>query len=302
MRVGIVTGRSGSTLVKHLVDLGHEVVLVAGSTVDSGYEFAHDSLIKFIPKENYAKANIQEMIDFLVAAEIDGFLLGTGVWFAHDIAIELNKRGIRVSHDINTIHVFKDKLKTKNLFVKNSFAVARHVTDIDLVKQLEFPVVLKSKIDLFPVCKFNDEQKLNEYLNVIDKEIISKGIIIEEFLDGADATIPVFVEKGGRCYSPGVVYWSKQSNYKLEGFEDYKQQWMDEKTEEYLVNLATNFIVKTGYYGVCRFDLRFNKEKIVWLEINSVVSIRTSGSSFNALKEKGINYAELAVRTYLNNF
>lgn len=301
MRIGLVTGRSGSTLVRHLVKLGHDVFLVSGSKLDSGYELARDSYIRYIPKENYTKSHIQDLVEFLVHSEIDGFILGTGVWFAHDIAKELHEKGIRVSHDIFTIDVFKNKLRTKDLFVQNSFSVARHVTDLASVNELTFPIVLKSNIDLFAVCKFDDKQTLIDYVNSLDGQIISRGLIIEEYLEGSDATIPIFIEKNGKCFSPGVVYWSKQSNYKLEGFEEYRQQWLDKETEKDLVNIAKSFIQKMDYYGVCRFDIRFNEEKIVWLEINSVVSIRNSGSSFKALEAVGVNYVELALETYLNN-
>ena len=42
MKVGIITGKSGNTLVKHLNDLGHTVYVVTGDLENGGVNLAKD--------------------------------------------------------------------------------------------------------------------------------------------------------------------------------------------------------------------------------------------------------------------
>jgi D-alanine-D-alanine ligase-like ATP-grasp enzyme len=129
---------------------------------------------------------------------------------------------------------------------------------------------------------------------------LSKGILIEEYIDGNDLTIPVFASINSvEC--PCLVYWSKQTNYKLEGFGELTNDKIPLDIEQVLLKDCQSMIQKLGYFGVCRFDIRVSKEEYYFLEINSVVSIRDEGSSFKAMKAKGINYVKKSIDVYLNN-
>ena len=52
---------------------------------------------------------------------------------------------------------------------------------------------------------------------------------------------------------------------------------------------------------MCRFDIRITEEDYYFLEINSVISIRTEGSSYQSMIEQGVEMEKVAIDTYLKN-
>ena len=134
----------------------------------------------------------------------------------------------------------------------------------------------------------------------MSKAIIINGIIIEEYADGNDCTVPVFSDIDN-IHAPAIVYWSKQQTYKLKGFSKLKSYTLSQNQEDLIVRKCEEIVHNIGYRGVCRFDIRITNDNYYFLEINSVISIRSEGTSFQALKEKGINILEKSLKVYLNN-
>lgn len=303
MKLGIVTGKSGKTLVKYLVELGHEVYVVTGDHKNGGGEYARDVYYKYFDVKNENRSEYQLICDWLVNIGIEGFILGTGVWFAHEIAYKLSKEfDVCISHNVDYLGVFKNKLKTKELFIDFGLNTPRYqyLSSKDTNLIFEPPFVVKSNIDLFPVWLCHSREDFLAFQIETVDAIWNKGVLLEEYIEGNDLTIPVFA--GLKSVDvPSLVYWSKQVNYRLEGFGELTGDRIPENVQDCILKECKKMIEELGYFGVCRFDIRVSKSAYYYLEINSVVSIRDEGSSFLAMKEVGINYVERAMSVYLDN-
>jgi carbamoylphosphate synthase large subunit len=303
MKIGLITGKSGNTLVKYLKGEGHDVFVVTGDRINGGIDFANETYFKFFDIRNNNDLFINEICDWLLAKKIDGFILGTGVWFAHEIANRLSKKhNISVSHNVNYLGIFKNKYETKKLFEQFGLntPLYQFLSDKEENITLKLPFVVKSNIDLFPVWLCHSYEDFMVFKERINEVVWGKGILIEEYIEGNDLTIPVFAGIES-VESPCLVYWSKQANYKLEGFGELTNDKIPKNIEQILLKDCQSMIEKLGYFGVCRFDIRVSNKEYYFLEINSVVSIRDEGSSFKAMKDVGINYVEKAIKVYLNN-
>jgi hypothetical protein len=175
MKIGIITGKSGNTLVKYLKGEGHEVYVVTGDRINGGIDFSDDSYFKFFDIKDDNELFINEICDWLLVKKIDGFILGTGVWFAHVIAFNLSrKHNISVSHNVDYLGVFKDKYQTKVLFEK--FGLKTPLFQFISTKEeeiiLKLPFVVKSNIDLFPVWLCHTFEDFKVFKNRLDKVIL----------------------------------------------------------------------------------------------------------------------------------
>lgn len=303
MKIGIITGKSGNTLVSNLVKRGHSVYVLTGDHENGGVNFANDSYCHYFNLQEDNSLHYKNICNWFLKHKIDGLILGTGVWFAHEIAIMLSKQhGIPCSHNVEYISVFKDKIKTKQKFKEFGLKTPefQFFYDKNTNINLTTPFVVKSNIDLFPVWLCHDTKAFDNFKERINDSVWSKGILIEKFIDGNDLTIPVFATRT-IVKTPSLVYWSKQTNYKLEGFGELTNDYIPKELESTLLNESNSMISNLGYYGVCRFDVRVSREDYYYLEINSVVSIRNQGTSFKAMKKVGINYSDKAIDVYLNN-
>jgi hypothetical protein len=303
MKIGIITGKSGNTLVKRLKELGHDVFVVSGDLDHGGCIYANDYFLKYFNYGSDNNSDFNKIITWLLEKEIQGFIMGTGVWFAHEIAILLFRNyNIPISHSIDHLLLFKNKEKTKLLFKEFNF----NTPDYEMVYTrnpevtLKFPFVVKSNIDLFPVWLCHSNDAFLKFLNGINEFVLNCGVLLEEFIQGNDLTIPVFARKN-KVLAPKLIYWSKQLNYKLEGFDELTNDTVPLDSHANILSSCEKFISYLGYFGVCRFDIRVSNSNFYFLEINSVVSIRDEGSSFNAMKEEGINYLEESLSVYLEN-
>jgi carbamoylphosphate synthase large subunit len=303
MKIGIITGKSGNTIVKHLNNLGHTVYVVTGDIENGGATFAKEYYHHFFHIGDDNNIVYKNICKWFSEKSIDGLILGTGVWFAHDIAKLLNESyGISCSHNIEYLSFFKNKLFTKKLFDEYGLKTPDYqflLTKTDEVI-ISFPFVVKSNIDLFPVWLCHNSLDFNMFKHTIEDSVWAKGVLIEQYIEGNDLTIPVF-KSIGLNEDSCLVYWSKQKNYKLEGFGELTNDIIPKSIEKDLLNECNSLISNTGYFGVCRFDIRVSKKDYYFLEINSVVSIRDSGTSYKAMQEVGINYVEKSVDVYINN-
>ncbi len=170
----------------------------------------------------------------------------------------------------------------------------------DIIELVRFPSVIKSNIDLFPVFYCKDKSRILKLIDEVEQDKLDKGVLVEECIEGNDITIPVAATKS-KIKALDVIYWSKQHNYKLEGFNDLLDIKLSQEQENELLSKCEEFINKTGYYGLCRFDLRISKTDYYFLEVNSVISIRNEGSSYQSMIKNGIILEKLAIDTYIDN-
>lgn len=299
-RIGLIAGKSSGTLTKAIKAKGFEVVLLCGTENDPGYAEADFSKAIFF---NIGDDDLkfQEAIDFFKSHNIDGLILGTGIWFALEIANRLFERGTPISHSSYHLKLFKDKNETKKIFVEEGLSIVPSEILYDhSLPTLSLPFVVKSNIDLFPVFLCHSIDHYKSFISKLDQNVIKKGILIEEYIEGNDCTVPVFSDNK-KILAPQIIYWSKQKNYKLEGFSELKDYKLDISTEKEITKVCEKLISKINYKGVCRFDIRIGEKGFFFLEINSVVSIRSEGSSYEAMSRAGIDYVNVAIETYLNN-
>ena len=304
MKIGLVAGKSSETLTKELQNRGFEVYLLCGKASDSGYDIANKSIDLYFTIDN-SDSQVLKAVNFFLQNEIDSFILGTGTWFAFEIAESLHKEGVNISHNIDISKIFKDKVLTKELFLKNNLNTPRYSSyktlNAEIIEMLEFPNVIKSNIDLFPVFYCKDKSRILKLMSEVDQDKLDKGFLIEECIEGNDITIPLAATRN-KVKALDVIYWSKQHNYKLEGFNDLLDVTLSEEKEKEILAKCEQFITNIGYYGLCRFDLRITKTDYYFLEINSVISIRNEGSSYQSMINKGIELEKIAIDTYINNF
>ena len=220
LRVGLVAGKSSETLVKELQSRGIQVFLICGKETDPGYAVADGSLALYFNLQN-TEEQTQKACDYLMSQKIDAFILGTGTWFAFEIAKVLEGKGVNVSHSLKWATIFKEKHGTKELFKEHnlntldwSFITQKEDFKTD---QIEYPKVMKSNIDLFPVFLCHDKERANKLLEETSDDIFQKGVMVESFADGNDITVPVAVTKD-EVKPLGVIYWSKQKKLPIRRF------------------------------------------------------------------------------------
>lgn len=303
LRIGLVAGKSGETIIKEIQKKNHDVVLLCGNKNDSGVKFANEVLVL-----DFNLSNTEEYVkiayDYFIKQKIDAFVLGTGTWFAFEIAEMLLKSGIQISHNIDVSRVYKNKLNTKVEFEKFNYNTPSYnytkKIDAQFVNSIDYPKVVKSNIDLFPVFLCKTKERLLQLADEYPSNIIEQGVLIEEYIEGNDITIPIVATRDS-VRALGVFYWSKQHNYKLEGFDALLPILLSEDTQNDLLLRCERFIKDSKYFGVCRFDLRIGENDVYFLEINSVISIRNTGSSYLTMAKDGILLEELAVEAYIKN-
>jgi carbamoylphosphate synthase large subunit len=303
MRIGLISGKSSKTLTLELKRRGFEVILLCGKSSDPGFNDANQSLELFFTLKN-TQSNIKIAVNYFLENKISALILGTGTWFAFEIAEVLEKKGIPTSHNLQISKVFKDKFLTKKLFERYGLNTPEYIFKNKIKKEdiieMKFPSVIKSNIDLFPVFLCKDEIRGLKFIEETDNDIIKKGVLFEKYYQGNDITIPVMATKNN-SKGLGVIYWSKQMNYRLEGFDALQKIKLNTEDENSLINMCENFLLKTGYYGLCRFDIRLTKQDKFFLEVNSVISIRNDGTSYQSMINKDINLEKIAIDTYLKN-
>ena len=100
LRIGLVAGKSGETIIKEIQKKNHDVVLLCGNKNDSGVKFANEVLVL-----DFNLSNTEEYVtiayDYFIKQKIDAFVLGTGTWFAFEIAEMLLKSGIQTGNGRN---------------------------------------------------------------------------------------------------------------------------------------------------------------------------------------------------------
>lgn len=137
---------------------------------------------------------IDEKVDFVITACADQVLLVVA-----KVCEELN---LPCYIDYKTATLVSDKTYMKDIFVKNGVPTAKHVVmgtfDDDKVKEFQFPLIVKP-VDSYSsrgVRKvFNSEEMKKAFEEAVQISR-TKTAIVEEFCEGEELTVDVYVEDG----------------------------------------------------------------------------------------------------------
>lgn len=137
---------------------------------------------------------IDEKVDFVITACADQVLLV--------VAKVCEKLNLPCYIDYNTAKLVSDKTYMKDIFEKNNIPTSKHVImktfDENKIKDLEFPIVVKpvdsySSRGVKKVREFSELQPAFEEAAEISR---TKTAIVEEFCEGEELTVDVYVEDG----------------------------------------------------------------------------------------------------------
>lgn len=298
--IGVIAGKSGDNITYELHKYGFKVALVMGKKYESGFDLADKVLVSDL--RNHA-----EIENFFRKANIDKIIVGTGHRYALELLKYLDDKGFTLSIDLDATIFCKNKYIFKKFLVKNKFCTPNFVLkNIDednedfvqrVCKCLGFPCVLKSIDDIFPPEKiFNRETLLDRIIGMNNR-----GFFVEEFIKGADFTVPIFSTSKVNCLS--IMSYSKAIDDKLLGFNDSYTRELHDEEKTIVKDICIRLIEKIGVKGLVRIDLMVKDQKIYILEINSIIVSGNVNDDYDLIfKRSGINRALLIVMYALNKF
>lgn len=183
------------TLIQELRDRGVETVLVDGSSTPVALPYA-DKFYNVNIFDIHAVKNIaiKEQVDFLITVCADQVLLVVA-----QISEEL---GLPWYIDYETAKLVSDKELMKKVFVKNGIPTSQYVVmsefDVEKIRHLQYPLIVKP-VDAYSskgVKKVQNEEELKTAFDEAKRISRSKNAIVEEFFDGEEISVDLFVEDG----------------------------------------------------------------------------------------------------------
>ncbi|MBR5231947.1 MAG: ATP-grasp domain-containing protein [Clostridia bacterium] len=137
---------------------------------------------------------VKEQVDFLITVCADQVLL---------IVAQVSEMlGLPCYIDYRTAQLVSDKKHMKRVFWENSIPTSRYVEidhlDWDQINTLKYPMVVKP-VDAYSsrgVRKALNKEELELYFNEAAQISRTGGVIVEEFVSGAEISVDVYVEDG----------------------------------------------------------------------------------------------------------
>lgn len=303
--IAVVGGISGYGLADKLHTRGYKAALICGREGEPGCDIADLLLVKDLSEH-------ESILEFLYKADINEVVFGTGHIKAFYLAEYLQKSGIKVSIDPAKSLLAKDKYRYKLELIKHNFLTPDFIffdhssTDINVNTILDYislPCVVKSNTDLIYPKKANSRFELEKAIQELQN--LKSEILIEEFIDGIEVTVPVKAA-GKQAEAIMLSYYNKAKECQLYGFKDFTNQHLNTKQEREAMLLASDVIQKTGIVGVARLDIMYKNESYYILECNSVM---VTGVHENQLEygmgflaKENIDFAELTIDNALTVF
>lgn len=299
--IGLIAGRSGDTLTNELKKRGYEVALVIGKEDEPGSKEADFVFINDL-------RNHKEIYNFFKEKNVNYLVVGTGHYLALELFKYLEKKGIKLSINLTTTLLCKNKYKLKEKIEKMGYKTPKYLL-IDkskdffeianiVEKNFNYPIVLKSPDDkVLPVAVQNIEE-IRYYCKLLKEK--SSDIMLEEYIVGSDVTTPV-LNDGKITKALGIMYWSKGKEENLKGFEKaYSNKIPD---EEDVLKQISNLIKELNVLGLSRVDYIYKDKQIYILEINSIIVTGNTGSTYNETwKKNGYKFPALLIENALNIF
>ncbi len=140
------------------------------------------------------KLAVEQKVDFLISVCADQVL--------QVVAQVSEELGLPCYIDFKTAENVSKKSYMKRIFKENGvptskFAVMKEL-DFEEISELKFPIIVKP-VDSYSsrgVCKVNTIEELPEAFNNALNISRSKDVIVEEFVDGEEISVDVYVENG----------------------------------------------------------------------------------------------------------
>ncbi|MEJ6467830.1 ATP-grasp domain-containing protein [Fusobacterium ulcerans] len=300
--IGLIAGKSGDSLTEEIQKKGYKVALVVGKEKEPGYDIADKVLVTDL-------SNQEEIYKFFSTLQVKYLIVGTGHIVVLRTIKYLEKKGIKLSIDLEKTFLCKDKYLFKKEIEKTEYLTPKYIlfkkesnqeeNIKEILTKFEFPIVLKSPIDKREPIAVNNISELKEYYENIKK--LDSDILIEEYISGSDVTVPVVSNKVD-INALGILYWSKGKVEFLKGFENSKSYKLN--NEEEVLKKISCLIKDLGIIGLSRADIVVKDNgEIYILEVNSIIVCGNTGSIYNQLwQEQGFNFAKITVENALKVF
>lgn len=292
--IGLIGGKSGDLVSQEIQKRGYKVALVCGKENEQGFDIADKVFVKDL-------SNKKEILEFFLNLGVTEVIISTGHILAFELADYLEKNQMKISIDVKTSFLCKDKYALKEKMLEYGFDTpkflffqydSKHLNNLEkITENFNFPLVLKPNTDkLEPIAVHNKEELYKYYYKIVN---LNSNILVEELIIGSDLTVPVLYD-GENIKSIGIMYWAKGSEDKLIGFEASKSYKIN--NEEAVIETVEKLIKKINVLGLSRADLIVTEDKIYFLEINSVIVCGNLGGTYTKLWiSKGYNFASLLV-------
>lgn len=304
--IGLIAGISGEILTQKLHAYGLDVALVVGKEGESGSHIADDVCVADM-------RNIADITEFFVQKKVQYVVIGTGHLLVLELARYLEQKGIVVSINVESSLLAKDKVLYKEKMLSCGIATPNFVlisgsSEVDrksILQKISLPCVVKSPIDTVLPQKVNTEEELYNAMALVAKT--KNAILVEEYIEGIDVTVPVLVEKNA-VEALLLSYYNKSKECHLKGFSSNKKiVTLNVDAENSVKKFCKHVASVTGMEGLCRIDAIIDSYgKVYVLEANSVMVTGINekqieyGKQF--LEKEGIDFANILVEYALNKF
>lgn len=191
----VAGGMPQITLINQLRERGVETILVDGSPTPVALPYPDKFYnVNIFDVEAIKAVALKEKVDFLITVCADQVLLVVA-----QISEEL---GLPWYIDYKTAKLVSDKELMKKTFVENSIPTSQYAVmdefDLDKIAQLHYPLIVKP-VDAYSskgVKKVVNESELRIAFEEAKKISRTKNVIVEEFFDGEEISVDLFIEEG----------------------------------------------------------------------------------------------------------
>lgn len=182
-------------LIKQLHERGVETVLIDGISTPVALPYPDKFYkVNIFDIEEVKAVAVNEQVDFLITVCADQILLVVA-----QVSEEL---GLPWYIDYQTAKLVSDKEMMKSTFVKNGIPTSRYVVmeefDAEKTRCLRYPLIVKP-VDAYSskgVKKVLNEEELSVAFEEAKGISRRKSVIVEEFLEGEEISVDLFVEDG----------------------------------------------------------------------------------------------------------
>lgn len=191
----VAGGMPQITLINQLKERGVETVLVDGSPTPVALPYPDRFYnVNIFDTEAVKQIAVEEKVDFLITVCADQVLLVVA-----QVSEEL---GLPWYIDYKTAKLVSDKELMKKIFVENGIPTSQYVVmdefDIGKTRHLQYPLIVKP-VDAYSskgVKKVLNEEELRIAFEEAKNISRTKNAIVEEFFDGEEISVDLFVEDG----------------------------------------------------------------------------------------------------------
>ena len=182
-------------LLKELKLRGIETVLADANSAVVARPYADKFYqVSVLDVEAVKDVAIKEQVDFLITVCADQVLL---------VVAQISETlGLPCYIDYATADKVSKKSLMKKIFAENGVPTSKYVVmesfDAEMIKGLEYPLIVKP-VDAYSsrgVCRVDDPKCLKEAFERAADISRTKNAIVEEFVEGNELTVDVYVEQG----------------------------------------------------------------------------------------------------------